>query len=458
MIQRELGRSVPGGLAAFGIDWTVLAGAVACGLLTALACGLAPLAASWRAGLLAGLHSGSRTATEGRGSHRTRSVLIALEVAASLALLAGSTLMIQSVVALVRSDPGIRPERLLSASITLRQRNYPDAAQPPGLLRAGVPARRGNPRRGIGRARDVVAAPGAPAAAHRSGRVRAAAQRSGSAWRRSRRRTSRRWGCRWRPAARSSRPTASATEPVAIVSEALARRISPDGRALGARVSVPENGPRAAGADGRSAGGRDCAQRAADAGRRRSGRLVCAAAAGPGPLRDDVRADVRRAGRLAAAASRGVQGDRSGDSAQQRAAAAGRHSTNSSPGRHFWPGCWRASRSSPRCWRSSGSTASSRTRCASGSARLPCGSPSARSRGDHGAVRQTGKRRVAGRPGARRGRGHRRRANARKPAVRRPPWRSRCRSPSRPRDSRWPDSSPSGGRRVAPPAPIPRWH
>ena len=34
----------------------------------------------------------------------------------------------------------------------------------------------------------------------------------------------------------------------------------------------------------------------------------------------------------------------------------------------------------------------------------------------------------------------------------------RCRSPPRPRGSRWPDSSRSGGRRVAPPAPIPRWH
>lgn len=127
LIQRQLGRPAPGGVAGFSIDGTVIAGAAVCGLLTALACGLAPLAASWRLNVLHGLHSGGRSATEGRGSQRTRSVLIALEVAASLALLAGSLLMIQSASKWLRVDLGLRGDRVLSASLTLRQRAYPDA-------------------------------------------------------------------------------------------------------------------------------------------------------------------------------------------------------------------------------------------------------------------------------------------------------------------------------------------
>jgi predicted permease len=239
LIQRELGRPAPGGLASFGVDGTVLGGAAACGLLTVLACGLAPLAASWRARLSAGLQSGSRTTTEGRGSHRTRSVLIALEVAASLALLGGSTLMIQSVVALVRSDPGIRPDRVLSASITLRQRRYPDAASRsafferlparvsaiPGVESVGLatawPLQAVQPTaveldgpagRSVAAVSMVAVSPayfetlGVPMA---SGRAFAPSDRNGA-------------------------------EPVAIVSDALARRIAPDGRALGARVRVPE--------------------------------------------------------------------------------------------------------------------------------------------------------------------------------------------------------------------------
>jgi putative ABC transport system permease protein len=239
MIQRELGRSAPGGPAAFGIDGTVISGAVACGLLTVLACGLAPLAASWRAGLLAGLHSGSRTTTEGRGSHRTRSVLIALEVAASLALLGGSTLMIQSVAALMRSDPGIRPDRVLSSSIMLRQRRYPDAAS-----RLAFFERASSRMAAIAGVESVALATSWPLQALRPQAVEMEPPGDASVMRVSVAAVSPAYfetmgvpmasGRAFEP---SDRP---GTEPVAIVSEALARRISPDGRALGTRVRVPE--------------------------------------------------------------------------------------------------------------------------------------------------------------------------------------------------------------------------
>jgi putative ABC transport system permease protein len=126
LIQRQLGRTAPGGAVAFATDGTIIAGAAIVGVLIAVACGLAPLALSWRV-TLQGLHGGGRTGTEGRGAPRTRSVLIALEVAASLALLAGSLLMVQTVVRSLRVDLGIRAEGVLTTAFTLRERSYPAA-------------------------------------------------------------------------------------------------------------------------------------------------------------------------------------------------------------------------------------------------------------------------------------------------------------------------------------------
>jgi putative ABC transport system permease protein len=128
VIERELGRSAPGGTGAFEPDLAIVVAAGVCGLVAAGACAVAPLLASWRVGLRSALHSGNRAATEGRGSQRMRSVLIALEIAASLTLVAGSTLMVQSVVNLLHVDFGIRAANVLSMPVTLRQRTYPEPA------------------------------------------------------------------------------------------------------------------------------------------------------------------------------------------------------------------------------------------------------------------------------------------------------------------------------------------
>jgi putative ABC transport system permease protein len=128
LVQRQLGRSAPGGEVAFALDTTVLVAAALVGLATALLCGLTPILASFRPGVAAALQSSTRTTTEGRRSRRLRAGLIALEIAASLALLSGSALMLRTVVSLVRADLGFESERTLIASITLRQNRYPDAA------------------------------------------------------------------------------------------------------------------------------------------------------------------------------------------------------------------------------------------------------------------------------------------------------------------------------------------
>jgi putative ABC transport system permease protein len=127
MIQLQLGRSVPGGLPAFAIDGRTLALTGGVALVTALMCALVPLATALRT-RSGSLQGGSRTMTEGGGSQRIRSGLIAVQVALTLTLLCGSTLMLRSVVSLLQTDLGFTADRILNASITLRQNRYPDAA------------------------------------------------------------------------------------------------------------------------------------------------------------------------------------------------------------------------------------------------------------------------------------------------------------------------------------------
>ncbi len=241
LIQRELGRTAPGGASSFSIDTSVVIVASLCGLMTALICGLAPLAASWRVSLMGGLRAGGRSATEGRGSQRTRSMLIALEVAASLALLTGSTLMIESVVKLLHVDFGIRPDRVLSVPLALRQRTYPDEATRLTFF-----------ERALSR---VAAIPGVEAAAlgnwwplqvprprtieaERSGNITTV--RAGVMA------VSGEYFCTLAVPLVAGQAFTPADrlggEPVAIVSETLARRMSPGGNAVGERVRVmPEN-------------------------------------------------------------------------------------------------------------------------------------------------------------------------------------------------------------------------
>ena len=127
LVQRQLGRPAPAGPGAFALDVETLLFAAAIGLATAVLCTLAPLATSIRS-LQSVLQSGVRTATEGRRSQRTRTALIAVEIAVSLALLAGATLMLRSVGHLLQVDVGFSADRVINASITLRQNRYPDAA------------------------------------------------------------------------------------------------------------------------------------------------------------------------------------------------------------------------------------------------------------------------------------------------------------------------------------------
>jgi len=127
-IQQQLGRSVPGGDAALAVDWRVALLAALCCLLTALFFTAAPLMVSWKANLAETLRAMTAGAGESKASTRARSVLIGLEVAGSLALLAACGLMIRSVVQMLNVDWGVQAERVMTAGIGLRQRSHPTPA------------------------------------------------------------------------------------------------------------------------------------------------------------------------------------------------------------------------------------------------------------------------------------------------------------------------------------------
>jgi predicted permease len=127
MIEERLGRAAPGGTAAISLDSTVLVVVGLAGVLIAGALSLVPLLAPWQRRLAGILQGDGRSATDVRSARWARSALVAAEVALSIALLAGSGLMIRTVVNLMQTDLGFATTDVRRARIALPPRSYPDA-------------------------------------------------------------------------------------------------------------------------------------------------------------------------------------------------------------------------------------------------------------------------------------------------------------------------------------------
>jgi putative ABC transport system permease protein len=117
-------------LKVIGIDGHALGFALLVSAITGVALGLASARHAGRARLNDTLKQAGSGATVGRGRSRYGSALVVMEVALSLVLLAGAGLMIQSVVRLLRVDPGYDPENLLWANLWLPSK-YSDSAGGP---------------------------------------------------------------------------------------------------------------------------------------------------------------------------------------------------------------------------------------------------------------------------------------------------------------------------------------
>lgn len=127
-IEANLGRSVPGGAAGLQLDSVMLLLVGGAGLTVALSLAAVPLLASrWRqpAG---SLRQNSRAGTDGLTARRMRSALVALEVAGTLALLVGGGLLIRSMINITRTDLGITTSAVVRGRVALPNHSYPDAA------------------------------------------------------------------------------------------------------------------------------------------------------------------------------------------------------------------------------------------------------------------------------------------------------------------------------------------
>lgn len=108
------------------LDLRVFGFALVIACLAAFGSGLAPAWFAARSGVNDTLKLGSRGVVGGRAHHRLRHALIIGEVALALALLAGAGIFIRGLQRFNASDPGWRPDDLLTAAINLPANKYPD--------------------------------------------------------------------------------------------------------------------------------------------------------------------------------------------------------------------------------------------------------------------------------------------------------------------------------------------
>ena len=119
----------------FTIDGPVLLFTVAVAAGSALLFGLAPALQSARPNLNEMLRdAGARGATSGRSRQRLRASLVVGEVALSLVLLTGATLLIRSFVGMQHVKPGFDPSNLLTMKVTLKGPAYDSAYKRLALL------------------------------------------------------------------------------------------------------------------------------------------------------------------------------------------------------------------------------------------------------------------------------------------------------------------------------------
>ncbi len=113
---------------ATALSFPVLAFTVALSLLTGLVMGLYPALQSSRGDIVDALKEGGRGTAGSPRQQRFRKVLVGAQVALSVTLVAGASLLIASFVRLSHQDPGFKPENLWIGLTVMPQAQYPDLA------------------------------------------------------------------------------------------------------------------------------------------------------------------------------------------------------------------------------------------------------------------------------------------------------------------------------------------
>jgi predicted permease len=103
-------------------DRSVLLFALAISLLCGLATGLIPAILAVRANLHDALKDGGRGGSASRGRVRLRTAIVVGEIALAAVLALGAGVLVRSFVAVLRVDPGFRPDGLLTLQVTIPSR------------------------------------------------------------------------------------------------------------------------------------------------------------------------------------------------------------------------------------------------------------------------------------------------------------------------------------------------
>jgi putative ABC transport system permease protein len=120
-------------IAEVSIDPIVLGFTFAVSLLTGIGFGLAPAIQTVNPRLSETLKAGGRGSGPGARGNRVRSGLTIAEVSLALVLLIGAGLMIRSFVRLLQVNPGFNSERLLTVRLSLPKAKYADGPQLAGF-------------------------------------------------------------------------------------------------------------------------------------------------------------------------------------------------------------------------------------------------------------------------------------------------------------------------------------
>jgi len=129
---RLLRANAPAGLPRLtevSVDWSVLMFALVVAALTALATGMLPLVHATHLAPAGELREGGRGATSGRARLRWRQLLVAVEIALAVVLVAGAGLMIRTVRNLLTIDPGFRSDGVLTMRVSTPSLWYPDSTR-----------------------------------------------------------------------------------------------------------------------------------------------------------------------------------------------------------------------------------------------------------------------------------------------------------------------------------------
>ncbi|HEV7444620.1 MAG TPA: ABC transporter permease, partial [Steroidobacteraceae bacterium] len=115
------------------LDGTVLAACLALSVCTGLLFGLAPAWLASRVEITSALKAGARGTTESRSGGRLRGLLVIIQVALALTLLAGAGLLGRSFARFTSVDPGFTPGGAVVLRFTLAEKKYPQPEQQVGF-------------------------------------------------------------------------------------------------------------------------------------------------------------------------------------------------------------------------------------------------------------------------------------------------------------------------------------